>query len=299
MAPADDPLRCRPDSGRGGTGLIRVLTLLTDFGLADPYVAEMKAMLFSEWNRFPEPFPLPLLVDISHALPPGDVSGASWLLGRVAPTFPAGTVHLAVVDPGVGTARPAVAVAAAGQFFVGPGNGLFGFLARGGPVSVVRLDNPLYQRGRAGKPAPTFEGRDLFAPAAAHLAMGVPLHQLGSPAGPAVLGAASGAISARADGADSTTAQALGRIVWIDRFGNAITDVARDGPHGARLTEGAEVVVGSIAVAGPVVTFADGSADRSFWYWGSGGTLEIALRTGDAAARHGWQVGMAVRRSAP
>jgi hypothetical protein len=278
--------------------MIRVLTLLTDCGLADPYVAEMKAVLLAEWSRFPDPFPLPLLVDISHALPPGDVSGAAWLLDRVAPTFPAGTVHLAVVDPGVGTARPAVAVAAGGQFFVGPGNGLFGFLARGGPVAVVRIDNPLYQRGRAGKPVPTFEGRDLFVPAAAHLAMGVPLHQLGTSAGPEALGAVDAASGDLADGADSTTAQVLGRIVWIDRFGNAITDVARDGPHGARLTEGVEVVVGSTAVAGPVVTFA-GSADRSFWYWGSGDTLEIALRTGDAAARHGWQVGMAVRQSTP
>ncbi len=128
--------------------------------------------------------------------------------------------------------------------------------------------------------------------------MGVPLHQLGSQAGPEALGAVSGASGERVDGA-GPTAQALGRIVWIDRFGNAITDVARDGPHGAGLTGGAEVVVGSIVVVGPVVTFADGSADRSFWYWGSGGTLEIALRTGDAAARHGWQVGMAVRRFAP
>lgn len=279
--------------------MIRALTLLTDFGLADPYVAEMKAVLLAEWNRFPDPFPLPLLVDITHELPPGDVSGAAWLLDRVAPTFPTGTVHLAVVDPGVGTARPAVAVAAGGQFFVGPGNGLFGFLARGGPMAVVRLDNPLYQRIRAGKPASTFEGRDLFAPAAAHLAMGVPLHQLGTSVGPEALGAVDAASCDRADGADSSTAQALGRIVWIDRFGNAITDVPRDGPLGARLTEGVEVVIGSTAVAGPVVTFAAGSADRSFWYWGSGDTLEIARRTGDAAARHGWQVGMAVRQSAP
>jgi S-adenosylmethionine hydrolase len=129
--------------------------------------------------------------------------------------------------------------------------------------------------------------------------MGVPLHQLGSPAGPEALGAASGVSGDRDYGLDPTSGQALGLIVWIDRFGNVITDVARDGPHGAWLTEGAEVVVGSIAAAGPVVTFAAGSPDRSFWYWGSGGTLEIALRTGDAAARHGWQVGMAVRRSAP
>jgi len=299
MEPTDDSLRVLSTPLPRRAVVIRAVTLLTDFGLADPYVAEMKAVLLAEWNRFPDPFPLPLLVDISHALPLGDVPGAAWLLGRVAPTFPAGTVHLAVVDPGVGTARPAVAVAAGGQFFVGPGNGLFGFLARSGPVTVVRLDNPLYQRGREGKPAPTFAGRDLFAPAAAHLAMGVPLHQLGTPAGPEALGVANGASGERDDGPGLTTGQVLGRIVWIDRFGNAITDVARDGPHGARLTEGATVAVGSTAVAGPVVTFAAGSAERSFWYWGSGGTLEIALRAGDAAARHGWQVGMAVQRSAP
>lgn len=275
--------------------MIRALTLTTDFGLADPYVAELKAALLAEWGRFPDPFPLPLLVDISHALAPGDVPAAAWLLGRVAPAFPPGTVHLAVVDPGVGTERPAVAVAAGGHFFVGPGNGLFGFLARGGPVAVVRLDNPLYRRGGAGGPAPTFAGRDLFAPAAAHLAMGVPLHQLGSPAGPDALGAP----AVRADAPDGAAGPEIGRIVWIDRFGNAITDIARDGPHGARLGGGSAVAVGATAVAGPVLTFACGSAQRPFWYWGSGGTLELALREGDAAARHGWQVGMAVRLAAP
>ncbi|MHB8079368.1 MAG: SAM hydrolase/SAM-dependent halogenase family protein [Candidatus Krumholzibacteriia bacterium] len=277
--------------------MIRTVTLLTDFGLADPYVAEMKGALLAEWCRFPDSWPLPPVIDLSHALRPGDVAGAAWLLGRVAPTFPAGTVHLAVVDPGVGTDRPAVAAAAGGQLFVGPGNGLFAFLARRGPVTVVRLDNPLYHRGRGGVPAPTFHGRDLFAPAAAQLAMGVPLAQLGSPVGPAALGGAVGEDGERDGAPDATGAAEIGRIVWIDRFGNAITDVARDGPHGAWLTAGATVTIDAVGAAGPEVTFAAGPPERPFWYWGSGDTLEIALRGGDASARHGWQVGMAVRRS--
>jgi len=277
----------------------RVVTLLTDFGLADPYVAELKASLLREWGRFPDPGPLPLLIDVSHALRPGDVAGAAWLLGRVAPEFPAGTVHLAVVDPGVGTDRPAVAVAAGGQLFVGPGNGLFAHLARGEPIDVVRLDNPLYHRGRDGGPAPTFHGRDLFAPVAAQLALGVPLRQVGSPAGAEALGAVAGNPGGGAGDAERGAGELLGRIVWIDRFGNAITDVSRDGPWGGRLAGGAEVRVGAAAAAGPVLTYAAGPAERPFWYWGSGGTLELARRDGDAAARHGWQVGMAVRRSAP
>jgi S-adenosylmethionine hydrolase len=92
---------------------------------------------------------------------------------------------------------------------------------------------------------------------------------------------------------------ACGRVVWIDRFGNAITDIRRDGEAGRLLAGGASLLIGDTAIAGPLPTFAAGATGVPFWYWGSAGTLEAALRGSDAAARFGWRVGMAVRRVAP
>lgn len=307
--------------------MIRAVALLTDFGAADPYVAEMKAALLAEWARFPEPEPLPVIVDVSHAVPPGDVAAGAWLLARVQPRFPAGTVFLAVVDPGVGTGRPALAVEARGQTFVGPGNGLLAFLTGDAPApAAVRLDNPLYQRGGPSGPAPTFHGRDVFAPAAAHLALGVPLAQVGSavPAGQlaAVLGPPPGARAFTAlfpagapaapavppapgaPGAPAPPGRAAGggdwgRLVWVDNFGNAISDIARDSPRGAALAPGATVRIGGVAVPGPLPTYAAAAPGAPFWYWGSGGTLEAAVRDAPAASRLGWRPGMAVERDAP
>ena len=129
-----------------------IIALLTDFSTADSYVAEMKGVLLSA-------LPGATLVDITHSIPPGDVRSAAHVLGRVRRRFPAGTVHLAVVDPGVGTERAALVVAAGGQFFVGPDNGLFTPVL-GEATEVIDLPTP-------PQAAPTFHGRDLFAPAAA------------------------------------------------------------------------------------------------------------------------------------
>ena len=139
-----------------------IIALLTDFSTADSYVAEMKGVLLSA-------LPGATLVDITHSIPPGDVRSAAHVLGRVRRRFPAGTVHLAVVDPGVGTERAALVVAAGGQFFVGPDNGLFTPVL-GEATEVIDLPTP-------PQAAPTFHGRDLFAPAAAALAAGQPLRR--------------------------------------------------------------------------------------------------------------------------
>ena len=115
-------------------------------------------------------------VDVTHAVPPGDVRAGAYLLGRAWHRFPQGTVHLAVVDPGVGTGRAALAVAAHGHYFVGPDNGLFTLVLRDAEVQIVVLPTP-------DGAAPTFHGRDVFAPAAAALAAGAPLGELGPPFG--------------------------------------------------------------------------------------------------------------------
>ncbi len=260
-----------------------VVTLTTDFGLRDPYVAEVKAALHVQWRRWPqvaEGGSPPPIVDVTHDVPPGDIAAGAWIVARTCPRFPPGSVHVVVVDPGVGTERPALALRAGGHFYVGPGNGLFAHLAGVPDLHVVRLDRSLYHAADGEGPAPTFHGRDVFAPAAAHLAQGVPLDQLGSPAGPDLLGEAP---------RRPLPGGALGRVVWIDRFGNAITDI----PAASAALPAPECLLRcrGVVVAGPRPTFGAASPGRPFWYRGSGGTVELALRDEPAAARFGWRPG--------
>src|SRR5262249_10832595 len=151
---------------------MRVITLLTDFGLEDGYVAAMKGVIATI-------APEARLVDVTHLVPPQDVASGRFRLLSVAPYFPPRTIHLAVVDPGVGTARRAVAIrAASGSYFVGPDNGLLlGALETDPPVAAVELSEPRFWR--IATPSATFHGRDVFAPVAAHLARGVDLDELG------------------------------------------------------------------------------------------------------------------------
>ena len=278
--------------------MIPIVTLLTDFGWVDPWVGSVKGALYSEWARWPAGTTCPRIVDLSHDLPAGDIGAAAWFLDLVAPSYPAGTIHLAVVDPGVGGDRPALALAIGGQTFVGPGNGLFQVVAGRdresggeGARGVVRLDQALYQRtGSSGGVSATFHGRDVFAPAAAHLAMGVPLEQLGTAVGPEALGSLP-------DPGFPVGAGAPGpgyRIRWIDRFGNAISDLPRESVAGSLLAAGREVEVAGHRIPGPVKAYVHAEAGAPFWYWGSAGTLEVALRHGDAAATLGLQRGLAL-----
>ena len=143
------------------------ITLLTDFGSADHYVAEVKGVLLSR-------APGVTLVDVTHGIPPGDVRSGAYIIGRTWHRFPSGSIHFAVVDSGVGTTRAALAFGAHGHVFVGPDNGLFTPVLHDAEVEAVVLPTP-------ETASPTFHGRDLFAPAAAALATGVPLHTLGQP----------------------------------------------------------------------------------------------------------------------
>ncbi len=264
-----------------------VVTLLTDFGWRDPWVAEVKGALCSRWARWPAPDPWPLLVDLGHDVPRGDVAAAAWFLARAAATFPPGTVHLAVVDPGVGSARPAVACAARGHCFVGPGNGLLAFLAAEPDLLVVRLED-LCGRGhpRDGRVSATFHGRELFAPAAARLALGEPVALLGPEADAAALGALPTAAPAAAGAVDGA------RVVWIDSFGNAITDLCAGSPAAARLLAGGRLLADGRPVAGPFPCYAAAPTGQPFWYWGSGDTLEVGLAGGRAAEQLGLRPGL-------
>lgn len=243
-----------------------VVALLTDFGLRDTFVAELKASLL---RLGPSDL---TLVDVTHRISPGDIAGGRWALQRIWGQWPKGSIVLAVVDPGVGTDRPAVVAAADGCYFVGPGNGLAAFLADRPDLEVVRLDPATAAPPPGLEASTTFHGRDLFAPAAARLAAGAALADLGEPGKVEDLGAPLPVDS------DCT-------VVWVDRFGNVITDLARDSAVGRLLDGGAEITVLDQPVRGPVQAFADAGVDELVWYWGSGGTLEIALDGERAATR--------------
>lgn len=253
------------------------VVLVTDFGWRDPWVAEMKGCLLDLWRRRPGPAPDPVLVDGGHDIPPGDVAAGAWFLGRLVPRFPVGTVFLAVVDPGVGTDRPAVACGAAGRLCVGPGNGLMAAVADG---PVVCLEAP------PGPVSATFHGREIFAPAAGRLALGCPLELLGPAGTPADLG----------EPVDFGMEPA---IRWIDRFGNAVSDLTRGSVDGMRLEAGARLKVAGRELAGPFVTYGAAPPERPFWYWGSGATVEIAVPGADAAASLGLEPGLVLTVVAP
>ena len=187
-----------------------IVTLLTDYGLDDPYVGIVKGCL---WRDAPR---LKAIVDLCHAVPPGDVATAAFLLERSWSSFPAGSVHVGVVDPGVGTARALLLVEARGHVFLAPDNGLLARLIESEPLVVVReVGAAAPVRG----PSTTFDGRDRFAPLAARLVEGDPPATFGAAGVKAFQQLATQAPERRPDGS------IVARIVHIDRFGNLITDL--------------------------------------------------------------------------
>lgn len=257
--------------------MTRVITLLTDFGTADGYVGELKGVLAAN-------APGATLVDIAHDVAPQDVEAARLALARYWQRFPIGTVHLVVVDPGVGSSRLALAVESEGRFLVGPDNGaLSPALLHAGARCVV-LPVP---HGAA----PTFHGRDVFAPVAAELACGRALDSLGEPwTSPVVLRTPEAV--RRDDGA------VAGVVISIDRFGNAVTNLVAW--RGGTI----EVAGRRLALSG---TYADVAPGTPLALVGSSGLVEIAVRDGSATQmlgiRRGTEVllseSLAARRSAP
>ena len=246
-----------------------IVTLLTDFGVSDTYVGQMKAAVLAI-------APTATLVDLTHAVPPQDIRAGSFLLWSAIEPFPSGSVHLAVVDPGVGSSRLAVAARAArGDYFVGPDNGLLvpALERLGGCSQAVALSNPQYWRAQR---SPTFHGRDIFAPVAAHLVNGVAIASLGESTTlrrPFEL--------AFADGLH-------GEVIHVDAFGNLITNLSAE-----RLPERFGVLVGGHRVRF-VPFYAAGDKNELVALVGSSGLLEIGARDGSAAAVTGLSRGAQV-----
>ena len=246
-----------------------LVTLLTDFGTRDSYVGEMKGVLLTL-------APCSVLVDISHDIPAGDVLAAGIVLSRVWHRFPAGTVHLAVVDPGVGTARRALAASAGDHCFVAPDNGILSF------VDGARF----VELGIAATASATFHGRDVFAPAAARLANG----SVPASLGPAVADPRRLSLpEPRREGASW-----VGEVIYVDGFGTLVTNLRQETLGGAGWVR----IAGRNA--GPLRrTFGDVKRGELVAFPGSGGTIEIAVREGNAARVLNAAVGTAVRAVEP
>jgi S-adenosyl-L-methionine hydrolase (adenosine-forming) len=241
-----------------------LITLLTDFGTADGYVAEVKGVLLSL-------APEATLVDVSHDVTPHDVECGRLALARYWRRFPPGTVHLAVVDPGVGSDREALAVQSDGRSLVGPDNGVLSPALLLPGARAVALPVP-------PGAAPTFHGRDVFAPAAAALATGTPLDALGQPHDAPVVRRTPE--PRRAEGG-----AVEGQVISIDRFGNAITNCL--GVRGGML----EVAGALLPVAR---TYADAAPGALVALCGSTGLIEVAVRDGSAARELGLSRGARV-----
>ena len=246
-----------------------LITLLTDFGSADHYVAEMKGVLLSR-------APGVTLVDVTHGITPGDVRSAAYILGRTWHRFPPSTVHMAVVDPGVGTSRGALAFAAHEHWFVGPDNGVFTPALHDTAVEAVVLPTP-------ENASPTFHGRDLFAPAAAALAEGVPLQALGEP-----FAGMPERLAYTEPHYEGKTV--VGEVVYIDRFGSLVTNLTTELVPSYATLEVEDLDLGQLRR-----TYNDVTAGGLLAYVGSGGAIEIAVRNGSAARRLGVGVGGRVR----
>jgi S-adenosylmethionine hydrolase len=246
-----------------------VITLLTDFGTHDYFAGAMRGVILS-LN------PDATIVDITHEIPPQDIQAAAYSLLACHKDFPAGTIHVAVVDPGVGSNRHAILIECAGQFFVGPDNGLFSWITeREGNFSAWQVTNEKFFLSPVSS---TFHGRDVFAPVAAALSRGVAPAQVGPPLQNIVT---LPPLSPR-----TTTDGIEGSIIHIDRFGNCITNFTAAHINEERIAAGAKLIVNNKAITSIRKFFADqsGSRDQLFMLVGSAGFVEIASQNASAAA---------------
>jgi S-adenosylmethionine hydrolase len=244
-----------------------VVTLLTDFGLDDAYVGIVKGVVLAINPRA-------RLVDLCHTVPPQDIRHGALLLASAWQAFPPGTVHLAVVDPGVGGSRRPIAVQAGGHRFVGPDNGLLGFCFDLPRARGVVLAQARFHRRPV---SPTFHARDIFGPVAAHCSRGVPLGRLGPPlADPVRLPAARLRRLGR---------RVEGEVLLVDRFGNALTNLTAE-----ELPERPDrcvLDVGGMRIRGLSRTYADRPVGALGAVIDSSGRVEIFVRDGSAARRLG------------
>jgi S-adenosyl-L-methionine hydrolase (adenosine-forming) len=245
------------------------ISLITDFGLKDGNVGVMKGVI---WGIVPNV----QIADISHLIGPQNIQEAALVLYRSAPYFPEETVHVVVVDPGVGTARRPIAARLGQHFFVGPDNGVITMFleyaeSRAWPVDFVHLDQPQFWLPEVSL---VFHGRDIFAPCAAHLAAGVPLISLGTPI--------HDPLRLKLAQPQRTERGLRGEVIHVDHFGNIATNVHRE-----HISEADDVTVhiGNVEVHGLVKTFGERPVGELIALFGSTGSLILSVVNGSAAER--------------
>ncbi|MBX7258996.1 MAG: SAM-dependent chlorinase/fluorinase [Candidatus Hydrogenedentes bacterium] len=245
-----------------------IVTLLTDFGTKDPYVASMKGVILSRCADVS-------IVDLSHEIPPQDVFEGALFLAEAASYFPPGTVHCVVVDPGVGTARLPIALEVGGHKCVAPDNGVLSLLSRKHSISEARMI--ANREFMLESISATFHGRDIFAPAAAALAAGNPLGSMGDRV--ATMTMLDVPRARKEDGG-----RLVGVVMHIDRFGNAITNILREDVGMAQATD---IRTGHVRLAGISETYADVETGQAVALFGSSDYLEIAVNCGNAHTQLG------------
>ena len=247
-----------------------IITLTTDFGLDDIYAGVMKGVILSI-------NPACTIVDITHAVAPQDVAAGALALETACPYFPQGAIHVAIVDPGVGGGRRPIVLVTERGMFVGPDNGIFSFVLSGpGLKAVYELTAKDYF---LPDPSATFHGRDIFAPAAAHLSKGVQPEKMGRRIdNPVVLPAAAPVLQGD---------MLEGRVMHIDRFGNLITTIRRDMLEGFVRDDRIQAECRGFAITRQLTFYEAARDEELFCIIGSSGRLEISLKNGSAAARLG------------
>lgn len=253
-----------------------IITLTTDFGTRDIFVGVLKGIIL-------QIHPRASIVDITHDIPPYDIAAASFLIHAASQQFPPGSVHVVVVDPGVGSARQAMALATRKHYYIAPDNGVLSDVMAESSVDAVVIDSAKFGRQPISA---TFHGRDLFAPVAARLAQGFSLHDLGAPL--------SSPICLPRPKPRLLSDRIVGEVAWVDRFGNAITNISQEIFH--RDTDGRTFTIcaGTLRIDGISAQYSQCQPGQPLAIFSSFDLLEIAVYQGSVADSYGLRSGSSV-----
>ncbi|MFQ5787635.1 MAG: S-adenosyl-l-methionine hydroxide adenosyltransferase family protein [Thermodesulfobacteriota bacterium] len=239
----------------------RIITLTTDFGLSDPYVGSMKGVIYSI-------NPNALITDITHDIPSHDVFKAAFTLRNIIPYFPEGTVNVVIVDPGVGSSRRAIVVEADNKYYIGPDNGVFTFIYMDSKsYRVFEITNPKYMLTNVRS---TFHGRDIFAPVAGHISIGVSIKDLGV--------GIKDPVKVEIKQPEIGSYEIVGEVIYVDSFGNLITNIS-----GELVNSGSQIYIDDIFIESVSKSYKDVPEGDILAIIGSSGFLELSVNRGRAS----------------